>query len=75
MASLGHLKFGGPKPEVLQRLSAVSVTLSTNKSRVIDADGVQATETPARFELRPRALKVIVPRTLPLDHRGLSQTR
>jgi YegS/Rv2252/BmrU family lipid kinase len=75
IASLGHLKFGGPKPEVLQRLSAVSVTLSTNKSRVIDADGVQATETPARFELRPRALKVIVPRTLPLDHRGLSQTR
>lgn len=75
IASLGNLKFGGPKPEVLQQLSAVSVTLRTTKPRVIDADGVRATETPARFELRPRALRVIVPRTLPLDHRGLSQTR
>jgi diacylglycerol kinase (ATP) len=72
MASLGHLKFGAPKPDVLQRLTAVSVTLSTNKSRVIDADGVRASETPARFELRPKSLKVIVPRTLPFNHRGLS---
>jgi diacylglycerol kinase (ATP) len=72
LASLAHLKFGWPKPNVLERLTALTVTLSTNRPRAIDADGVRTTETPARFELRPRSLKVIVPRTLSLKHRGLS---
>src|SRR6185312_14642533 len=51
LASLAHLKFGWPKPNVLERLTALTVTLSTNRPRAIDADGVRTTETPARFEL------------------------
>jgi len=75
IGSLAHLKFGWPKPDVLERLTAMSVTLRTNRPRAINADGVRTTETPARFELRPNSLKVIVPRTLPLNHRGLSHER
>lgn len=72
-ASFMHLKFGLSKPEVLKQRSAVSVTLHTDRPRSVDADGELATETPATFGLRPAALTVIVPRILPLDHRGLSR--
>jgi hypothetical protein len=49
------------------------VTLRTHRPRAISADGGCVTETPAGFELRHKSLKVMVSRTLPLDHRGLSQ--
>lgn len=60
-----HLKFGLARPEALKRLSAVTVTLRTDRPRSVDADGELATETPATFGLRPEALTVMVPRTLP----------
>ena len=72
-ASLMHLRFGLAKPEVLKHLSAVTVTLRTDRPRSVDADGELATETPATFGLRPKALTVMVPRTLPPSHRGLSR--
>jgi len=73
VASIMHLKFGLAKPEVLKRLSAVTVTLRTLRPRSIDADGELATETPASFEVRPKALTVIVPRKLSPGHRGFSR--
>ena len=73
LVSFMHLKFGLSKPEVLKQRSAVTVTLHTDRPRSVDADGELATETPATFGLRPAALTVIVPRILPLDHRGLSR--
>ena len=72
-ASIMHLKFRMTKPEVLKRLSAVTVALRTDRPRSVDVDGELATETPARFGLRPKALTVMVPRTLPPNHRGLSR--
>jgi diacylglycerol kinase family enzyme len=65
--SLIHLKFGTSKPEVLQRLTAVSVSLRTNRPRPVDADGELVTKTPTQFGLHPRALTVIVPHKGPLD--------
>jgi len=73
VASLMHLKFGLKKPEVLKQLSAITVTLRTDRPRSVDADGELATETPATFGLRSAALTVMVPRILPRDHRGLSR--
>jgi diacylglycerol kinase family enzyme len=57
-ASIMHLKFRVAKPEVLKRLSAVTVALRTDRPRSVDVDGELATETPARFGLRPKALTV-----------------
>jgi diacylglycerol kinase (ATP) len=57
----------------LMHLSAVSVALRADRPRSVDVDGELATDTPARFELRPAALTVIVPSVLPPDHRGLSR--
>ena len=71
VASLMHLKFGWTKPDVLKRLSGVTVTLRTDRPRSVDADGELATETPAAFGLRREALTVMVPCTLPPNHRGL----
>jgi diacylglycerol kinase family enzyme len=73
VASLMHLKFGWTKPEVLKRHSAVTVNLRTHRPRSVDADGELATETPAAFRVRREALTVMVPRSLPPDHHGLSQ--
>jgi diacylglycerol kinase family enzyme len=61
------LKFGISKPEVLKRLTAVSVSLSTYRPRPVDADGELVTKTPAQFELHPKALTVIVPHKRPID--------
>jgi diacylglycerol kinase (ATP) len=74
VASLMHLKFGLNKPEVLKQLSAITVTLCTDRPRSVYADGEQVTETPATFGLGREALTVMVPRKLPPDHRGLSRT-
>jgi YegS/Rv2252/BmrU family lipid kinase len=71
--SLIHLKFGLAKPEVLKRLSGVSVALRTDRPRSVDADGMLVTETPATFGLRREALTVMVPHRLPPNHRGLSR--
>jgi YegS/Rv2252/BmrU family lipid kinase len=73
VASIMHLKFGLTKPEVLKRLSAVTVTVRTDRPQSINADGEFATATPASFEVRPKALTVIVPRKLAPEHRGLSR--
>jgi len=73
VASLMHLKFGLKRPEVLKHLSAITVTLRTDRPRSVYADGELATETPATFGLRSAALTVMVPRILPRDHRGLSR--
>jgi YegS/Rv2252/BmrU family lipid kinase len=66
-----HLKFGWARPEVLKKLSGITVGLRTHRSRAVDVDGRLATKTPAEFGLLPKALTVIVPQTLPPDHRGL----
>jgi diacylglycerol kinase (ATP) len=71
VASVTHLKFGLAKPDVLKRLTATTVALRTDRPRWVDADGQLATKTPAKFKLSPKALTVIVPKTLPLNHRGL----
>jgi diacylglycerol kinase (ATP) len=71
VASVTHLKFGLARPDVLKRLSAISVALHTDRPRSVNADGQLATKTPAEFGLLPKALTVIVPETLPPDHRGL----
>ena len=73
VASLMHLKFGLKKPDVLKQLSAITVTLRTDRPRSVDADGELATETPATFGVRREALTVMVPSMLPPDHRGLSR--
>jgi len=57
-ASIMHLKFRVAEPEVLKRLSAVTVALRTDRPRSVDVDGELTTETPARFGLRPKALTV-----------------
>ena len=72
VASAAHLKFGLSKPEVLKRLTATSVALRTNRPRPINVDGELVTQTPAEFEVKPKSLIVMVPRTLPLNHRGLA---
>ncbi len=61
VASLGHLKFGLPKPEVLTRLTASTVTVRTYRPRTVDADGELPTKTPAKFEVRTKALTVVAP--------------
>jgi diacylglycerol kinase (ATP) len=71
IASVTHLKFGLARPDVLKRLSAITVALRTDRPRSVNADGQLATKTPAEFGLLPKALTVIVPETLPPDHRGL----
>jgi YegS/Rv2252/BmrU family lipid kinase len=73
-ASLLHLKFGLKKPDVLEHLSATEVYLWTDRPRTVDADGELAAETPATFRVRREALTVMVPRTLPRESLGLSQT-
>jgi diacylglycerol kinase family enzyme len=73
LASLTHLKFGLAKPEVLKRLTALTVTLRTDPPRTVDVDGELATETPAKFDVRPKALTVMVPRALSPNHRDLSR--
>jgi hypothetical protein len=73
VASLKHLKFGLAKPEVIKRLSAVTVALRTDRPRTVNADGELATKTPAKFEVPPKALTVMVPRTLSPNHTALSR--
>jgi diacylglycerol kinase family enzyme len=46
--------------------------LRTRHPRPVDTDGRHTTETPTTFTLLPRRLTVIVPATLPEEHRGLS---
>jgi diacylglycerol kinase family enzyme len=57
----------------LKRGSATRVTLRTATPRPINIDGELDAATPATFELVPGALTVIVPRSLPADHRGLTK--
>lgn len=71
-ACVTHLKFGFSKPALLQRVCATRVTITTSKPRPVNADGEIKTQTPAAFSLRRRGLTVIVPRTLPAGHQGLS---
>ena len=71
-ACLTHLRFGlMKKPKVLDRHTAVKVKLTTPRPRAVDADGRLATKTPAEFTLKHKALKVVVPRKQPKNHRGL----
>lgn len=72
IASAAHLKFGLAKPEVLKRLTATSVALRTTRPRPINVDGELITQTPAEFGVNPKSLIVMVPQTLPLNHRGLA---
>jgi diacylglycerol kinase family enzyme len=58
---------------VLDRHTAVKVKLSTRWPRAVDADGRLATKTPAEFTLKRKALKVVVPRKRPKNHRGLAE--
>ena len=71
LACVTHLKFGFTKPEVLHRQSASQVSLRTWLPRSVTADGEIVTKTPAEFLLLPKRLTVMVPRRLPVDHRGL----
>jgi hypothetical protein len=71
--SLTHLKFGLAKPEVLKRLTAITVALRSDRSWRVNVDGELATKTPAKFEVRPKALTVMVPSALPLNHLDLSR--
>lgn len=73
LAAATHLRFGFAKPDLLKRGSAKHVTLRTATPRQINVDGELDAATPATFELIPSALTVIVPRTLPADHRGLQK--
>lgn len=71
-ACLTHLRFGlMQKPKVLGRHSATRVKLVTLGPRDVDADGRLATKTPVEFKLKHKALKVLVPRQRPKNHRGL----
>jgi YegS/Rv2252/BmrU family lipid kinase len=72
VASLMHLKFGLKKPELLKQFKAITVAMRTDQPRFVDADGELVTSTPATFGLLRGALKVMVPRTPPPDHHGLS---
>ena len=65
VASLAHLKFGLPKPEVLTRLTASVVTVRTDRPRTVDADGELPTKTPATFKVRTKALTVVAPSAPP----------
>jgi YegS/Rv2252/BmrU family lipid kinase len=60
-ACVTHLKFGFKKPRVLEKLSAKRVALQTHRSRIVNADGELATQTPAEFSLLRGALVVLVP--------------
>jgi diacylglycerol kinase (ATP) len=71
-ACLTHLKFGLPKPDLLKQARAKRVMLRTTKPRAINVDGELAAATPAQFELRPKALTVIVPRDVPAGAPGLA---
>jgi YegS/Rv2252/BmrU family lipid kinase len=71
LACITHLKFGFPKPDVLHRQSARHVRLRTSRPRSVNADGEIVTKTPAEFTLLPKRLTVMVPQSLPADHRGL----
>jgi diacylglycerol kinase (ATP) len=73
VASLAHLKFGLPKPDVLRRLKATTVTLSTDRPRSINADGELATQTPGKFGVLPLALTVMVPADAPAQSAGLGK--
>ena len=73
LAAATHLRFGFAKPDLLKRGSATRVTLRTATPRPINIDGELDAATPATFELVPAALTVIVPRSLPADHRGLTK--
>lgn len=74
-ACLTHLKFGLAKPDLLKQARAKRVTLRTAKPKAINVDGELSATTPAEFELLQGALNVIVPRTLPANHRGLAKLR
>ena len=73
LAAATHLRFGLAKPDLLKQSSATRVTLRTATPRAINVDGELDGATPAAFELLPGALTLIVPRTLPAGHRGLSK--
>ena len=70
-----HLKFGLPKPDVLHRQSASHVSLRTSRPRLVNADGEIVTKTPAEFTLLPERLTVMVPQSLPANHRSLVGSR
>ena len=72
VASVTHLKFGLAKPDVLKRLTATTAALRTDRPRPVNADGQLVTQTPAKFGVSPKSLTVMVPKTLPLNHRGLA---
>jgi YegS/Rv2252/BmrU family lipid kinase len=72
VASVTHLKFGLAKPDVLKRLTATTAALRTDRPRPVNADGQLVTQTPAKFGVSPKSLTVMVPQTLPLNHRGLA---
>lgn len=72
VACITHLKFGFSAPALLQRNCATRVSITTSKPRPVNADGEIKTQTPAAFTLRRDGLTVIVPTTLPADHRGLA---
>lgn len=65
-ALLPFLRFGRTDlaPEVLCD-EATEISIATLPKRHVFADGEELTETPARFRVAPRALKVIVPRKEP----------
>ena len=71
LACVTHLKFGFPKPDVLHQLSSRHVRLRTSRPRSVNADGEISTKTPAELTLLPKRLTVMVPQSLPADHRGL----
>ena len=75
LACVTHLKFGLLKPDVLHRQSASHVSLRTSRPRSVNADGEIVTKTPAEFALLPERLTVMVPQSLPANHRGLVGSR
>jgi diacylglycerol kinase family enzyme len=64
-ACLTHLRFGLMKPKVLDRHSARTVRLGTQRPREINADGKVVTTTPVEFRVMSQALTVIVPQRPP----------
>jgi YegS/Rv2252/BmrU family lipid kinase len=64
-ACLTHLRFGLMKPKVLDRHSARTVRLGTQRPREINADGKVVTTTPVEFRVMSKALTVIVPQHPP----------
>jgi len=71
VACVTHLKFGFSAPVLLQRSCAEHVSLTTSRPRHVNADGEIKTETPAEFTVNRRGLTVVVPESLPAEHRGL----